>query len=262
VFSSGPEAVEALLAGDLDACYLGPMPALAGFVRSHGEALAVIRGAASGGAALVVRPAAGVAGPSDLHGKRLAAPQLGNTQDVSLRTYLRANGLTPRERGGDVAVFPLAAADAFLLMKRGELDGAWLPEPWPSRLHDELSAHTLTDDTALWGPGTPTALVAVSRALVAAHPELVRALAAAHDETLAWMSQHPDEAVDALGGQLAALTGKRLPRSLVERAYRATHFSAAIDPEALARFATAASALGYLPAKPIDHLLEAPEGAL
>src|SRR4051812_48561899 len=129
-FNAGPEAMEALFAGALDACYVGPAPAINGYLRSHGEALVIVAGAALNGAGLVVRKEANIHGPADLHGKKIASPQLGNTQDVALRMYLKDNGLASKDRGGDVQVMPLANADILALMKQKELDGAWVPEPW------------------------------------------------------------------------------------------------------------------------------------
>ena len=123
-FNAGPEAMEALFAGALDACYVGPAPAINGYLRSRGEALVIVAGAAINGAGLVVRKDANIHGPADLHGKKLASPQLGNTQDVALRMYLKDNGLQSKDRGGDVQVLPLANADILALMKQKQIDGA------------------------------------------------------------------------------------------------------------------------------------------
>src|SRR5579871_4383727 len=124
-FNAGPQIVEAIFAGALDAAYVGPGPAETGFLRSRGESLRVVAGAAAGGAALVVRKEARVKSAADLHGKSLGSPQLGNTQDIALRTWLAKNGLKTTDRGGDVQVVPTANPDLLTLMKRGKLDGAW-----------------------------------------------------------------------------------------------------------------------------------------
>ena len=138
--------IEALYAGALDLAYVGPNPAVAGYVRSKGEALRVIAGATSGGVALVVRTAAGIQKPDDFHGKKIATPQLGNTQDVALRAWLQAHQLRTREKGGDVLVIPIANPDQLTLFLKGEIDAAWAPEPWASRLIQEANARLLVDE--------------------------------------------------------------------------------------------------------------------
>src|SRR6266542_5857797 len=145
-FNAGPQAMEALFAGALGACYVGPAPALNGYLRSHGEKLVIVAGAAENGAGLVVRKDAGIAAARDLHGKKLATPQLGNTQDVALRRYLADEGLKTSDRGGDVQVLPLANADILALMKRKQLDGAWVPEPWLTRLLHEAGGTLFIDE--------------------------------------------------------------------------------------------------------------------
>src|SRR5215475_64221 len=131
-FNAGPSAIEALFAGAIDMTYIGPNPTISGYVRSNGEALRVIAGASSGGAALVVRSDAGIEKASDFHGKKVATPQLGNTQDVALRAWMNANGLKSVDKGGDVRVLPMANPDQLTLFLKKELDAAWAPEPWAS----------------------------------------------------------------------------------------------------------------------------------
>src|SRR5678815_2799077 len=114
-FNAGPSAIEALFAGAIDMTYIGPNPAISGYVRSNGEALRVVAGATSGGAALVVRNDSGINKPEDFHGKKVATPQLGNTQDVALRAWLKAHGMKPVDKGGDVQVIPLANPDQLTL---------------------------------------------------------------------------------------------------------------------------------------------------
>ncbi len=133
-FNAGPSAIEALFAGAIDMTYIGPNPTIAGYTRSNGEALRVIAGAASGGAALVVHNDSGIQSAADFQGKKVASPQLGNTQDVALRSWLRANSLKATDRGGDVQVIPLPNPEQLTLFIQKELDAAWAPEPWATRL--------------------------------------------------------------------------------------------------------------------------------
>src|SRR5712664_4287151 len=133
-FNAGPSAIEALFAGAIDMTYIGPNPAISGYVRSNGEALRIVAGATSGGAALVVRNDSGIQKPEDFHGKKVASPQMGNTQDIALRAWLRAHGLKPRDKGGDVQIIPMANPDQLTLFLKKDLDAAWAPEPWATRL--------------------------------------------------------------------------------------------------------------------------------
>ncbi len=256
-FNAGPAAMEALFAGALDATYIGPGPAVSGYVRAHGEAVVIVAGAAANGAALVVRGDSGIKGPDDLHGKKLATPQLGNTQDLALRTWLRDRGLKTSERGGDVQVTPLANPDILSLMKRGQLDGAWVPEPWVSRLVHEAGARVLVDEKTLWPDGKfPTAVLLVTRKLVTEHPELVRALVEAHVETVSWARSHDAEARKLVDDELEKLTHKRLPPEVMADAW--AHVELTWDPleAAIVKQANDARALGYLGEGDLSKLVE------
>src|SRR5438309_333390 len=126
-FNAGPAAVEALFAGAIDATYIGPSPAINAWQKSNGSAIRIIAGATSGGASLVVKPT--ITSPADLKGKKIASPQLGNTQDVALRAWLKKQGFTTNpEGGGDVAILPQDNAQTLTTFKAGDIDGAWVPE--------------------------------------------------------------------------------------------------------------------------------------
>ena len=130
VFSAGPSAIEALFGGQIDAAYVGPNPAISGYIASGGEGLRIVSGVASGGSVFIVRNDAGIESAKDLGGKKFASPQLGNTQDISLRKYLVSNGFNTVENGGNVTVAAIKPADILTLMLKKEVDGAWVPEPW------------------------------------------------------------------------------------------------------------------------------------
>src|SRR5215469_13219339 len=149
-FNAGPSAMEAMFAGAIDMAYIGPNPTISGYVRSQGEALRVVAGAASGGASLVVRNDSGINQAEDFHGKRVASQQLGNTQDVALRAWLKAHGMTPTGKGGDVQVLPMANADQLTLFVKKQLDAAWAPEPWATRLIREGNGRLFLDERTLW----------------------------------------------------------------------------------------------------------------
>ena len=228
VFSAGPATIEALSAGAIDAAYIGPNPAVNSFVTSGGQSLRIVAGAASGGAALVVRP--GINSAADLTGTTLASPQLGNTQDVALRNWLAANGHPTTTTGdGDVHITPTENAQTLALFQSGKLDGAWLPEPWVSRLVLDAGAHVLVDEASLWKDGAfPTTVLVVRADFLAKHPDTVRELLAGHAQSVAWLNAHPTEAAAVINTKLAADTGKTLPDAVLARALE--HVTFTTDP--------------------------------
>ncbi|HWH97960.1 MAG TPA: ABC transporter substrate-binding protein, partial [Pseudolysinimonas sp.] len=230
VFNAGPATIEAISAGAIDAAYIGPSPAINSFIKSGGESAVIVAGATTGGAALVVRD--GIDSPADLAGTTLATPQLGNTQDVALRSWLADEGFeTTTEGGGDVTISPTENADTLTLFQSGQLDGAWLPEPWVSRLVIEGGAHVLVDEADLWDDGIfPTTVLLVNKTFLAEHPETVQALLEGHVEAVNWLTDNPDEAAAVINGRLAADTGKTLGDEVIASALKAVTFS--VDPAA------------------------------
>jgi NitT/TauT family transport system substrate-binding protein len=248
VFNAGPEEMEALLAGEVDLGYVGPSPAINTYLRSRGRALRVLAGASSGGAALVARPEAGVRAVRDLDGKRVAAPQLGNTQDLSLRRFLAREGLRPREKGGTVQVIPIKNPDILALFRRGELDAAWVPEPWAARLIHEGGARLVLDERDLWPEGKFTTTVLVGRTdFVEKRPELVSAALRAHLRSVEWVRRRPVEARELVNRELKRLTGKALPAEVLREAWGRVAFTPDPHRPSIEAFARAASAAGYLP---------------
>jgi NitT/TauT family transport system substrate-binding protein len=183
VFNAGPSVIEALFAGQIDLAYIGPNPAINGYVKSKGEALRIIAGATSGGAVLVVRSDAGINTIADFRGKKIASPQLGNTQDVALRAWLQKQGFKLKEQGGDTQVIPVANPDILTLFRKKEIDAAWVPEPWGARLVREADGKIFLDERDLWPNGKfVTAHVIVSTKFLKAHSDLVKKFLAAHVE--------------------------------------------------------------------------------
>src|ERR1700680_1811129 len=219
-FNAGPSAIEALFAGALDLAYVGPNPAISGYIRSQGAALRVTAGTTGGGAALVVREGSGIQKPEDFHGKRVATPQLGNTQDVALRAWLHAHNLQTREKGGDVQVIPIANADQLTLFLKGEIDAAWAPEPWASRLIQEAKGRLFFDERDLWpNRRFVTAQLIVSTAFLQQHPDLVKKWLREHVELTAWINANPAEAKQILNQQIQKDTGRALPAAGLDSAY-------------------------------------------
>ena len=235
VFNAGPAAIEALNAGAIDATYIGPNPAINSFVKSKGESISIIAGAASGGAQLVVKPEIKTA--ADLKGKTLASPQLGGTQDVALRAWLGKQGYkTNTDGGGDVAINPTENAQTLKLFQNGKLDGAWLPEPWASRLVLQAGARVLVDEKDLWDgsltgkPGEfPTTILIVNKKFAAEHPQTVEALLKGHVEAVKWLNDTPDaEKAKEVNAALKEAAGKALPQEVIDRSLKNIVFT--VDP--------------------------------
>jgi NitT/TauT family transport system substrate-binding protein len=245
-FNAGPPAVEALLSGGLDASFLGPNPAINAFVRSGG-AVRVVSGAASGGASLVVRP--GIDSSQALKGKRLATPQRGNTQDVTLRTWLRDSGLpTTLEGGGDVVIQHQENAQTLETFRTGDIDGAWVPEPWATRLVLEGGGEVLVNEADLWPGGRfVTTHLLVRTEYLRRHPETIRNLIRGEIETIDWLNENPEEGRQTVNEALRRVTGKALAPEVIETAWSNLTFT--YDPIAasLPRMAANARALGLLP---------------
>jgi NitT/TauT family transport system substrate-binding protein len=225
VFNAGPEAVQALLSGSIDAAYLGPNPAVNAFVQSHGKAVRVVSGATSGGASLVVKASLGA--PADLRGKTLSTPQLGNTQDVALRWWLGEKGLkTSPQGGGDVTILPQDNAQSLQAFRSGQIDGAWLPEPWASRLILEGGGRQLVDERDLWPGGRfATTLLVVRTEFLGAHPDVVRRLLDGQVRASLALGRDPGEGQRQANEALAETTGKRLPDGVVAAAWARMEFT-------------------------------------
>ncbi|MDQ0120409.1 NitT/TauT family transport system substrate-binding protein [Pseudarthrobacter defluvii] len=234
-FNAGPAAIEALNAGAIDAAYIGPNPAINSFAKSQGQSVRVIAGAAAGGAQLVVRP--GITSAADLRGKTLATPQLGGTQDVALRAWLTKQGYKTNVDGsGDVAINPTDNAQTLKLFQDGKLDGAWLPEPWASRLVLQAGAKVLVDEKDLWDgsatgkPGEfPTTILIVNQKFAADHPDTVKALLAGHAKSVAWLNSAPaDEKAALVNEALQESAGAALPADVLNRSLANITFT--LDP--------------------------------
>lgn len=226
-FNAGPTAVEALLSGAIDATYIGPNPAINAFAQSNGEAVRIVSGATSGGAQFVVQPDVT---QEALNGRTFSTPQLGNTQDVALRFWLQEQGLSaPRSGGGDVNVLPTENATTLDLFTKGEIDGAWVPEPWASRLVVEGGGKVLVDEADLWPGGEfVTTHLIVATDYLERHPETVAKLIRGELATLATIEANPEGSRDAINTALAGLTGKALEPEVLTRAW--PNLNLTVDP--------------------------------
>ena len=227
-FNAGPAASEALLSGAIDATFIGPNPAINAFARSKGAAIRIIAGATSGGAYLIVKPE--IASVADLRGKKLATPQLGNTQDVALRTWLTDNGLaTDAQGGGDVSILPQENAQTLETFTTGQVDGAWVPEPWATRLVQEGGGKVLVEEKTLW-PGATyvTTHLIVRTDFLEAHPDIVRALLAGDLAANDLVNSDPAKAQQLTNQGIEKIAGKRIADDVLTSAWRNLTFT--VDP--------------------------------
>jgi NitT/TauT family transport system substrate-binding protein len=225
VFSTGTEETTALLAGQLDAAYVGPNPAINAWQKSNGTAIKIISGAASGGASLVVKK--GITSAAQLKGKSLATPSLGNTQDVALRFWLKQHGLaTTPTGGGDVAIKPIKPNSAAVLeFASGQIDGGWEPEPYATEM--VLDGGTrLVNEASLWPGGNfVTTNLVVSQSFLKAHPSTVNGLLKGQIEANSYINSNSSAAASAANAELTKLLGKGLKPNVLAAALPYIHFT-------------------------------------
>ncbi|WP_298584804.1 ABC transporter substrate-binding protein [uncultured Kocuria sp.] len=231
VFTSGPTAVEAMNAGTLDAAFVGPSPAINSYAQSGGESLTIVAGAASGGAQFVVT--GDVAGSGDLAGRTLATPEFGGTQDVALRTWLAehdygVDGDGPRA----TAITPMPSGQALQMLRQGQIDGGWLPQPWATRAVQEEGARVLVDERDLWEDGRfPTTVLVVRQDYLERHPQTVERLVRGLQRSVEWLEAHEDDPVavaDTLNAGLVQAGTEALPQTTVLDALRTLEWT--LDP--------------------------------
>ena len=256
-FNAGPEAVEALFAEALDATFIGPNPAINAFAQSDGEAIRIVSGTTSGGAFLVVRD--GIDAPEDLEGKTLATPQLGNTQDVALRAWLKDEGYeTDDAGGGDVSILPQANADALAAFIAGDIDGAWVPEPWATRFIQEGGGQVLVDEADLWPDGEyVTTHLIVRTEFLEEHPDVVKGVIEGLADAIDLIESDPDEAktltnegIEAHHRQAARRRGASTPRG------RTSSSPSTRSPRRSAKSAEDAEAVGLLDPVDLDGIYD------
>lgn len=254
VFNSGSEAVTALLAGALDASFVGPNPAINAYQKTNG-AVRIVSGTASGGAFFVVKPS--ITAAADLKGKKIATPQLGNTQDVALRTWLNDNGLHQTASSGDVTIVPEDNSVTLTAFEQGTIDGAWVPEPWATRLVTEGGGKVLVDESTLWPKGqfTTTVLIVTTKFLNA-HPDVVQNLVAGLVDAVALTKSNPAQAQQLTNQGIKAATGKTLKPDIISASFQ--HITFTLDPIAssLQTAADHAKALGFLKSSDLGNIVD------
>jgi NitT/TauT family transport system substrate-binding protein len=248
VFSAGPSAIEALFGGQIDVAYVGPNPAINGYLASDGQGLRIISGATSGGASFVVRNDSGINSVKELGEKKYASPQLGNTQDVALRKFLSDNGFKTIQQGGNVTVVPVAPADILTLMLKKDIDGAWVPEPWATRLVKEANGKILVDERELWPPDGKfvTANIIARTDYLNENPDIIERLLQAHVNETIWINENKEQSIIAFNEALRKITGKTIPEDEIRDAMTRLEFTYDPIKESLFKMADNAYKLGYL----------------
>ena len=247
IFDSGPQVIESVFSNSVDIAYVGPGPVINGFLKSDGNDLKILAGAASGGASFVIQKNSGLELIENYSGKRIAAPQISNTQDVSLRHYLAENGLKPAEKGGDVFVLNIANPDIYTLFLICDIDGAWVPEPWATMLVEELNGVRLFDENEFWPENQFSSVLLIGRSdYIEKNPEIIKKWITGNEKTVQWINNHPDESKKLYNEFLKSYMGRTLPQNIVDKSFSNIIITAEPLENSVHTFAERADALGYL----------------
>lgn len=228
-FNAGSSEIEAFLAGAIDIGYIGPGPAINGYSKSNGD-VQIIAGATDAGAILVSRKDETIKNVKDLANKKVAVPQFGNTQDLSLRNLLNKNGLKDKTKGGNVEIIQADNPDIKTLLSTKQIDAALVPEPWGSRLVVETGANVVLDYNKVWRDGKyPTAVVLVRKEFLQQHPDLVEKFLKTHVELTEYIQKDNSKASDIVNDQIYNLTKSKLSKDVLTSAFK--RITVTNDPE-------------------------------
>ncbi|MHB9093581.1 MAG: aliphatic sulfonate ABC transporter substrate-binding protein [Eubacteriales bacterium] len=249
-FNAGPSEIEALLAGEIDLGYIGPVPAINGYVKSKGQ-LRIIAGAADAGAVLVARSGVSIKDIKDLDGKKVAIPQLGNTQDISMRNLLSQANLKDAAKGGTVTVIPAENPDILTLIAKGDVDAALVPEPWGSRLVKQAGASIVLDANQVWRDGKyTTAVVIVSTKFLNDHPDLVEKWLVAHIDITERINSNKEGSKTVINNQIKKLTKKSLPEDVLNSSFKRIVVTYNPETESVKEFVQLSVDNGYIKGDP------------
>ena len=254
VYNAGPSAMEAIFANSIDLTYVGPGPALNAYSKSNGQEIRLIAGAANGGAGLVVQPDKNLKAPADFRGKKIATPQLGNTQDISCRAWLTEGGLKITQLGGDAQVIPTQNPDQLSLFKARTIDGVWTVEPWLSRLEQEAFGKVIVEEK-----DAPTTVLVSRVRFLNQQRELAKKFANAHAELTEWIRKNPEEAQRLINAELLAETKSDMSPQLIGAAWNRIMFTAVTPRAAVEKFVKDSVRVGFIKTAPdLSKLFENP----
>lgn len=240
-YNAGPSAMEAMFAGSLDLTYVGQGPALNAHFKSNGDEVRVIAGAANGGAALVTKPDGSIKAPADFRGRKIATPQLGNTQDISCRAWLKAQGFKITQTGGDVIVLPTANPDQLDAFQKGSVDGVWTVEPWVTRLEREAGGKVMVDDHDVI-----TTWLVSSVKFLNEKRDLAKKVAAANAELTQWIQANESEAQKLLIAELKEETKTEFDAAAVAQAWKRITFTTDVPPTLITKAVQDGKDAGFL----------------
>ena len=247
LFDSGPQVIESIFSGSIDIAYVGPGPIINGFLKSDGKDIKILSGAASGGASFIIQPNSGLESLENFDGKRIASPQISNSQDVSLRHYLESHGLKSVENGGTVFVLNISNPDIYTLFAKGDIDGAWVPEPWATILVQELDGIRLFNEEKLWpNEEFASVLLIVRTEYLENNPETIQKWVESHEKIVTWVNSNPDKSKSLFSSFLIDYMGKSLPTKIIDESF--SNITITSDPikNSVIIFAERADSLGYL----------------
>src|SRR3954468_25025019 len=254
VYNAGPSAMEAIFAQSIDLTYVGPGPALNAYTKSNGAEVRLVAGAANGGAALVVQADQNLKAPADFRGKKIATPQLGNTQDISCRAWLIAGGLKITQLGGDAQVLPTQNPDQISIFQQKKVDAVWTVEPWLSRLEREAGGKLLVDEK-----DTATTVLVSSAKFLSHQRDLAKKFAEGHAAVTDWMTKNPEEAQKLIKAELLAETRSDMAADLIAQSWKRIVFTAEIPGAAVESFLQNSLKTGFIKAAPdLTKLFENP----
>jgi NitT/TauT family transport system substrate-binding protein len=252
VYNAGPSAMEAIFANSIDLTYVGPSPALNAYAKSGGEEVRIISGAVNGGAALVVPNDSLLKAAADFRGRKIATPQLGNTQDISCRAWLTAGGLKVTQLGGDAQVLPTTNPDQLSLFEQKRVDAVWTVEPWVSRLEMEAGGKALVEES-----DSITTVLVSSAKFLGAYRELASKFVEAHRALTDWIQKNPAEAQRLVTAELAQETGGKATPELVAHSWKRIRLTNDISRPPLDQFVAHARQAGFLRKAPdLSRLIE------
>ncbi len=245
-FNAGPAEMEAIFAGEIDLGYIGPVPALSANVKSGGD-VKIISNTTNAGAVLLKRKDAGIESLSDLAGKKIAVPQMGNTQHLCLLSLLSEEGLKTVDAGGDVTVNASSNADILNLMDNGSVDAALVPEPWGTTIENTGNAQVLLNDKEVFLDGNyPTAVVVASTDFTEEHPQLVKEFLEAHEEAALYINENMDEARSIVNAEIESATGKALEEEIIQNAFTRMTVDTQLNKDAIMKFAEISKEEGFI----------------
>ena len=254
VYNAGPSAMEAIFANSIDLAYVGPGPALNAYTKSNTREIRLIAGAANGGAGLVVQPDENLKAPADFRGKKIATPQLGNTQDISCRAWLIEGGLKITQLGGDAQVIPTQNPDQLSLFKVKRIDGVWTVEPWLTRLEREAGGKVIVEEK-----DAPTTVLVSSAKFLNQQRELSKRFTNAHAELTDWITKNPEEAQRLLQTELFAETKSDMSPELIGTSWNRIAFTAVTPRAAVEKFVQNSVRAGFIKTTPdLSKLFENP----